>query len=128
MLQIYVDAKALGYNPTYFIKMVNEMGGYAAAKQLIADTKPADGFVRLWELRRLDISVEARALPDALVSDGIAVVIGMPGERAHLEERIAGGGQHREDEDHDDDEIDGVHSDPPFDTNRRTRGARLHPE
>jgi len=62
MLQIYVDAKALGYNPTYFIKMVNEMGGYAAAKQLIADTKPADGFVRLWELRRLDISVEARAL------------------------------------------------------------------
>lgn len=62
MLQIYADAKAINYNASYFIRMVEEMGGLAAAKRLINDAQPSDGFTRLWELGRLDISVEARAL------------------------------------------------------------------
>jgi hypothetical protein len=38
--------------------MVNEMGGVGAAKKLINDPFPSDGFRRLWETGRLDLTVE----------------------------------------------------------------------
>jgi hypothetical protein len=41
---------------------VNDAGGVVAAKQLINAAQPSDGFTKLWELQRLDIAVEARAL------------------------------------------------------------------
>ena len=59
MIQIYRSAKSLKYNASYFIQMVTEKGGYAAAKQLIHTDTPSAGFVKLWELHRLDLSVEA---------------------------------------------------------------------
>lgn len=62
MLQIYSDAKAIGYNASRFIQMVDEQGGLAAARQLIGSEQPSEGFTKLWELKRLDIAVEARAL------------------------------------------------------------------
>jgi hypothetical protein len=62
MVQIHADAKEIGYNASRFIQMVNEQGSVAAAKHLINSTQPSEGFTRLWELRRLDITVEARAL------------------------------------------------------------------
>jgi hypothetical protein len=49
------------YHPTYFLQMVNERGGVGAAHALIAG-KPSDGFTKLWELGRLDLSVEAMVL------------------------------------------------------------------
>jgi len=55
-------AKKLGYNPTYFLRMVSDIGGVQAAKQLIKADKPSDGFTTLWELGRLDLSVEAHVL------------------------------------------------------------------
>lgn len=62
MVGIHADAKAIGYNASRFIRMVNEHGGLAAAKQLINADQPSDGFTELWERQRLDIAVEARAL------------------------------------------------------------------
>lgn len=52
----------LGYNPTDFLKMLAADGGYTTVSRLIADKKPSTGFVKLWEHRRLDLSVEALVL------------------------------------------------------------------
>lgn len=62
MLQIYDDAAAIGYEATGFRGLVASHGPMRAAKMLINMGTPSDGFTELWELKRLDISVEARAL------------------------------------------------------------------
>jgi len=62
MVYIYEAAKKLKYNPSYFWRMVCEKGGYQTAKQLIHTETPSEGFTTLWELGRLDISVEAAVL------------------------------------------------------------------
>ena len=62
MLRIYEEAKEFGYYPTYFLRMVLEQGGLPAAKQLLAGQELSDGFVRLWDEQRLDLSVEALAV------------------------------------------------------------------
>lgn len=62
MLEIHADAKEIGYSASRFIQMVNDQGAFDAAKSLIGASQPGEGFTKLWELRRLDISVEARAL------------------------------------------------------------------
>lgn len=59
MLNIYEEAKKqCNYNATYFLRMVSEMGGLEAAKQLLSTDAPQDGFTKLWECGRLDLSVE----------------------------------------------------------------------
>ena len=62
MIQIYVTAKRLKYIASYFLQMVTEKGGYMTAKQLIHTNTPSEGFTKLWELKRLDLSVEAHVL------------------------------------------------------------------
>ncbi len=62
MLRIYEEAKGFGYYPTYFLRMVLDQGGLPAAKQLLVGDKLSDGFIRLWEEQRLDLSVEALAV------------------------------------------------------------------
>lgn len=62
MTGVYEKAKAIGYHPTYFIQMVANDGGLAAAKQLLAADKPSQGFTELWERGRLDLTVEALVL------------------------------------------------------------------
>src|SRR5690242_7290402 len=63
MLQVYKDAKReCHYNATYFLQMVNERGGLATARYLITTDSPSEGFTRLWECKRLDLTVEAVAL------------------------------------------------------------------
>ena len=64
MLRIYEEAKEFGYYPNYFLGMVVERGGLSAAKHLISGSQLSDGFVRLWEEERLDLSVEALVLQD----------------------------------------------------------------
>lgn len=64
MLSIYEEAKEFGYYPNYFLGMVVDRGGLSAAKHLISGSQLSDGFVRLWEEGRLDLSVEALALRD----------------------------------------------------------------
>jgi len=62
MENIYHTASKLGYTPTYFWQMVQSMGGYQAAKKLISTKNPSSGLTRLWDLRRLDLSVEAHVI------------------------------------------------------------------
>lgn len=65
MVEIYEIAKAeCKYNANRFYKMVQEHGGLAAAKRLLASSQYPEGLSRLWELGRLDISMEALVLKD----------------------------------------------------------------
>ena len=59
MLNIYDAAAKLGYRPTRFVQMVHEHGGVAAAKRLLSGPVAQSGLTTLWELERLDISMEA---------------------------------------------------------------------
>lgn len=62
MFSIYDQAALLGYRPTEFRSMVEKLGGVTSAKQLINKPRVSEGFGRLWELGRLDLSVEALVL------------------------------------------------------------------
>jgi len=53
------EAEALGYRPTQFKQMLALQGGDATVRQLLVRGKPSEGFTRLWELGRLDLTVEA---------------------------------------------------------------------
>ncbi len=59
MFAIYREARDIGYTPSIFLRMLNEKGALQTARQLINASQPSDGYTRLWELRRLDLSVEA---------------------------------------------------------------------
>lgn len=54
--------REIGYNPTYFIGMVADLGPAEACRRLIRSAKPSDGFATLWEASRLDMTVEALSL------------------------------------------------------------------
>ncbi|MBY5705795.1 hypothetical protein HFO38_24275 [Rhizobium leguminosarum] len=62
MFAIYDQATAFGYYPHDFRSMVEKLGGVAAAKQLINTNRVSQGFTRLWEEKRLGLSVEALAV------------------------------------------------------------------
>lgn len=64
MIGIYHASASLGYRASYFLQMVQERGGWGAAKHLLSGPEPQSGLVRLWELRRLDISMEALVLEE----------------------------------------------------------------
>lgn len=65
MLEIYERAKTeCNYVATRFRQMVGELGGFAAAKRLLASEGYSEGLTRLWEENRLDISMEALVLRD----------------------------------------------------------------
>lgn len=50
---------ALNYRPALFLQMLGSSGGYQTVSALISQPKPSDGFTKLWEGGRLDLSVEA---------------------------------------------------------------------
>ncbi|MEQ1698540.1 MAG: hypothetical protein ABMA25_00425 [Ilumatobacteraceae bacterium] len=60
MVNTYEVAKRdVHYNATRFIQMIAERGGLGAAHQLVHASAVSEGFTRLWEVDRLDLSVEA---------------------------------------------------------------------
>lgn len=59
MINIYLEAKSIGYTPSIFHRMLTEHGGLQTAKQLINAPNISDGYTKLWERKRLDLSVEA---------------------------------------------------------------------
>lgn len=59
MFAIYQEAVKLGYKPTLFIQMLLDKGSFETARQLINSSISSYGYTRLWELGRLDLSVEA---------------------------------------------------------------------
>lgn len=64
MRRLYTEAlEQTGYRPTYFLRMVSELGGLGAAKQLLAPGQQThDGFTTLYLHGRLDLTVEATIL------------------------------------------------------------------
>jgi hypothetical protein len=65
MVDIYRTAKSeLGYNATYFLRMISERGGLATARSLISSATVSEGFTALWERKRLDLTVEALVLQE----------------------------------------------------------------
>ncbi len=62
MREIYRRAATeLDYRPVRFLQMVEELGGVAAATELLA-APLQEGFTTLWEHGRLDLSMEALVL------------------------------------------------------------------
>ena len=59
MNKIYSDAKAIGYTASYFYQMIHQHGGLYTAKYLINSNAVSSGYTKLWELNRLDLTVEA---------------------------------------------------------------------
>lgn len=64
MLNIYEESKKIGYNASRFKQMVANQGGFNVAKKFILSNNPSEGFVHLWELERLDLTVEALVLKE----------------------------------------------------------------
>ena len=63
MRDIYLRAKSeAGYNATYFLQMLSELGPLETARRLVTSIQPSHGFTALWERHRLDLTVEARVL------------------------------------------------------------------
>ncbi|MDE2125270.1 MAG: hypothetical protein KGJ62_01625 [Armatimonadetes bacterium] len=54
--------KQYGYNATYFRQMVAEHGGVEAARLLLRSKDAQAGLTTLWELGRLDMSMEQLVL------------------------------------------------------------------
>jgi hypothetical protein len=52
------------YNPSYFLQMLDNYGAVDTAIQLVTASKLHEGFTKLWELGRLDLTVEAIILRD----------------------------------------------------------------
>jgi hypothetical protein len=66
MFDIYRRADTeIGYRPTIFLDMLYKRGGVSTAKALITAAKPSDGYTRLYEKGRLDLTVEAVVIDDA---------------------------------------------------------------
>jgi hypothetical protein len=63
MIQIYEQAKSeCGYSAKRFYNMVVDQGGLRAAGALLNSSSYSEGLTRLWEEKRLDISMEATVL------------------------------------------------------------------
>ena len=63
MMNVYHTAKAeCHYNATYFLQMLHQHRGVETARMLLASEVPQYGFAKLWEYRRLDITVECLVL------------------------------------------------------------------
>ena len=71
MLRVYDRARdECGYRATYFLRMVQDLGGVEAAKRLLYSEDLSYGFEKLWELGRLDISMETLAIQPGLEDCG----------------------------------------------------------
>ena len=63
MFEIYERAgNELGYWATRYLQLLRRLGGLATARRLLAARTTSDGYARLREERRLDLTVEAHVL------------------------------------------------------------------
>ena len=59
MKDVYVRAKhEVGYDAKAYLGMLAEYGGLGTAKRLLSSVSVSDGFVTLWERKRMDLAVE----------------------------------------------------------------------
>ncbi len=60
MMGIYRRAKdEVGYNATRYLQMLHQRRGVETAKLLMGANGVSEGYTALWELGRLDLTVEA---------------------------------------------------------------------
>lgn len=59
MRGIYWKAKAVGYNATIFWGMLENRSAVDVAKTLINARRLSEGYSALWEMKRLNLTVEA---------------------------------------------------------------------
>ncbi len=60
MKAVYDRGRAeAGYNASYFLSMLSQYGPQETAHKLLASPAISDGFAELWELGRLDLTVDA---------------------------------------------------------------------
>ncbi|HBF8535342.1 TPA: hypothetical protein STY79_001035 [Clostridioides difficile] len=65
MVNIYKEADLqCNYKPTRFLQLINNKGALLAAKELINKEGVTEGFTRLWECKRLDLSLEVLVLKE----------------------------------------------------------------
>jgi hypothetical protein len=63
MMDVYQRAlKECNYLAKRFLQMLHEHRGLETARILLHASKVSDGYVALWELKRLDLTVEALIL------------------------------------------------------------------
>lgn len=63
MMDIYSRAKSeCNYTASYFLRMLLEHRGVETARILLAEESPQEGFTKLWERGRLDLTVECLVL------------------------------------------------------------------
>jgi hypothetical protein len=53
------ECQRLGYNPGYFLRMLGEHGAVETTPKLVNSDKWPEGFTRLFEMGRLDLTLEA---------------------------------------------------------------------
>lgn len=58
------EARKIGYNPSYFLAMLSRYGPVEACRRVVVADKIPDGFARLLELNRLELTAEATVLRD----------------------------------------------------------------
>ncbi len=54
-----IAKKEVNYNATRFLQMFEEHGGLETAHILINSPRVSEGYTKLWELKRLDLTIEA---------------------------------------------------------------------
>jgi hypothetical protein len=66
MRQVYQRAVGeVGYTPVRFAQMLSTLGGVETARNLLRSSSQSEGFTKLWEAGRLDLTVEYQVLvPD----------------------------------------------------------------
>jgi hypothetical protein len=62
LLETTRECVRLGYTPSEFIRMIHQRGGVNASRSLLHNSGVSSGFTRLWELGRMDLTVEAQIL------------------------------------------------------------------
>ena len=66
MHDVYDNALSeCGYRATRFLNLVNQIGGLETARQLLRSDVHPEGLTALWELGRLDLSMEALVLQES---------------------------------------------------------------
>ena len=60
--QIDACQRDLRYNPSYLRLLISQHGALGTARRLLVQPAVSDGFVKLWENKRLDLTIEALVL------------------------------------------------------------------
>lgn len=58
------DSIKIGYTPSYLIQMLNNNSAVNVARQLITKDTGTSGFIKLWEKKRLDLTIEALVIQE----------------------------------------------------------------